>query len=232
MSTSYADGGIPKTIEELKDYCERNGFTESKTRFFVGFNYQGPKAFGIYKDEATGDFVVYKNKADGSRNVRYQGKDEEFAVVELYDRLQTEIANQKLQYAADMAQRERDKYEHVGDGRRFLNSFKRMDDLESSGYTDFNPSPGNFVDIDTDRSFGRGGYDRNDSREYNPLGLLFGIIAIILSLLFGFGGHSGGGSYGGYDSYDSHYDSGWGGNDSGWDSGGWDSGYTDWDSDW
>ena len=113
MSTSYADGGIPKTIEELKDYCERNGFTESKTRFFVGFNYQGPKAFGIYKDEATGDFVVYKNKADGSRNVRYQGKDEEFAVVELYDRLQTEIANQKLQYAADMAQRERDKYEHV-----------------------------------------------------------------------------------------------------------------------
>ena len=71
MSKSYADGGIPKTIEELKDYCERNGFTESKTRFFVGFNYQGPKAFGIYKDEATGDpFRAPREEVKYSRTER------------------------------------------------------------------------------------------------------------------------------------------------------------------
>ncbi|SFU91963.1 hypothetical protein [Butyrivibrio sp. INlla21] len=233
MSTSYAEGGIPKTIEELKDYCERNGFTESKTRFFIGYNYEGPKAFGIYKDEATGEFVVYKNKADGTRAVRYKGKDEEFAVVELYDRLQSEITNQKLQYAADMAERERNKYE-VGDGRRFLNSFSRMDEYESSGFSNFTPDNNDSFKVDNDRTFGRGGYDRNDSREYNPLGIIIGIIAIILSLLLGggggyHGGSSGRSSYGGYDRYDSHWDSG---SHSDWDSGNWDSGYTDWDSDW
>lgn len=232
MSTSYADGGIPKTIEELKDYCERNGFTESKTRFFIGYNYQGAKAFGIYKDEATGEFVVYKNKADGTRSIRYQGKDEEFAVVELYDKLQAEIDNQKLHYAADMAERERNKYE-MGDGRRFLNSFSRMDEYEDSisGHRTEDYSSG-------DRSLGKGGYDRNDSREYNVIGIFIGIIALIFLLLMGSGGGSHGGGHGGrssyggydrYDSYDSHWDSGY---DSDWSSDDWDSGYTDWDSDW
>ena len=66
----------PATIEELKVYCEKNGLTSEKTRFFVGENYTEPKAFGIYKDENTGNFIVYKNKADGSRSIRYEGLDE------------------------------------------------------------------------------------------------------------------------------------------------------------
>lgn len=88
---------VPKTIEELRQYCEENGFTPERTRFFIGEDYKKPRAFGIYKDDE-GEFVVYKNKADGSRAVRYRGKDEAYAVNELYERLQSEILNQKAHY--------------------------------------------------------------------------------------------------------------------------------------
>ena len=88
---------VPKTIEELKAYCEQNGFTPEKTRFFIGEDYRQPRAFGIYKDD-TGEFVVYKNKANGERAVRYRGVDEAYAVNELYERLQDEILNQKAHY--------------------------------------------------------------------------------------------------------------------------------------
>ncbi len=84
----------PQTIEELQAYCEQNGFTAEHTRFFIGEDYRGARAFGIYKDSG-GDFVVYKNKSDGSRAVRYQGRDEAYAVNEIYMRLQSEILNQK-----------------------------------------------------------------------------------------------------------------------------------------
>ena len=86
----------PKTIQELiRWYTERNLPSENVTRFFIGKDYKGAKAFGIYKDEITGNFIVYKNKADGTRSIRYEGKDEAFAVNELYKKLKDEIHNQK-----------------------------------------------------------------------------------------------------------------------------------------
>lgn len=88
--------GTPKTIEELKKwYADRKLPPSNVTRFFIGEDYKKPKAFGIYKDESTGEFVVYKNKADGSRAVRYKGTDEAYAVNELYMKLKSEILNQK-----------------------------------------------------------------------------------------------------------------------------------------
>ena len=85
----------PKTIEELQQwYKNRNLPAPEVTRFFIGVDYKEPRAFGIYKDD-NGDFIVYKNKGDGSRAVRYQGKDEEYAVNELYQRLKDEIVHQK-----------------------------------------------------------------------------------------------------------------------------------------
>ena len=88
--------GKPRTIEELKQwYIDRNLPDENITRFFIGKDYKQPKAFGIYEDTNTGRFVVYKNKADGSRAVRYEGTDEEFAVNEMYMKLKEEILNQK-----------------------------------------------------------------------------------------------------------------------------------------
>ena len=86
----------PKTIEELKQwYIDRNLPSESVTRFFIGKDYNGSKAFGIYKDEIKGNYVVYKNKADGTRNIRYDGPNEAYAVNELYQKLKHEIHNQK-----------------------------------------------------------------------------------------------------------------------------------------
>lgn len=88
--------GTPKTIEELKQwYIKRNLPPAETTRFFIGVDYKKPKAFGIYKDSNTGEFIVYKNKADGSRAIRYQGCDEAYAVNELYMKLKSEILNQK-----------------------------------------------------------------------------------------------------------------------------------------
>ena len=78
----------PGTIEELRAFCEARGMPLEKMRFFIGRDYRKPKAFGVYRDGE--DFVVYKNKADGSRAIRYRGPDEAFAVGELYDKLMAE----------------------------------------------------------------------------------------------------------------------------------------------
>jgi hypothetical protein len=86
--------GTPRTIEQLKDwYKARNLPPEETTRFFIGKNITEPRAFGIY--EENGKFIVYKNKSDGTRVIRYKGKDEAYAVNELYLKLKEEILNQK-----------------------------------------------------------------------------------------------------------------------------------------
>ena len=75
----------PRTIAELKEYCAERGMPLLRMRFFIGEDYREPKAFGIYRDGE--DVVVYKNKADGSRAIRYRGRDEEHGVDELFQKL-------------------------------------------------------------------------------------------------------------------------------------------------
>lgn len=80
----------PKTVAELLEFCSQHNMPLRKMRFFIGEDYPEPKAFGIFQD-AEGDFIVYKNKADGSRAVRYKGPDEAFAVNEIYQKLKDEV---------------------------------------------------------------------------------------------------------------------------------------------
>ena len=87
----YAKG--PVTIDELKVYCEENHLPLDKMHVHIGENYTAPMAFGIYKDDATGHFVVYKNKTDGQRAVRYEGMDEAYAVNELYLKIRSMVNN-------------------------------------------------------------------------------------------------------------------------------------------
>ena len=92
----YDTNTDPRTIEELKEwYIARNLPPEDTTRFFIGKDYPGAKAFGIFKNEISGEIIVYKNKADGSRAIRYQGRDEAFAVSELLAKLKEEILKRK-----------------------------------------------------------------------------------------------------------------------------------------
>ena len=48
--------GIPKTIEELKAFCQKHNLPLKQMRFFIGENFTEPKAFGIYKDDE-GNFL-------------------------------------------------------------------------------------------------------------------------------------------------------------------------------
>ena len=86
----------PSTIEELKTwYQEHNLPKEEITRFFLGKDIKEARAFGIYYDAQKGNYIVYKNKSDGVRSIRYEGKDEAYAVNELYMKLKEEILHQK-----------------------------------------------------------------------------------------------------------------------------------------
>jgi len=89
-----AGSGVPKTIGELSSFCVAKGLPLEKMRFFIGSDCKEARAFGIFKDE-NGNFVVYKNKTDGSRMVRYSGKDEAYAVNEIYQKLRNEVVDRK-----------------------------------------------------------------------------------------------------------------------------------------
>ena len=85
---------LPRTIAELKEYCAERGMPLLRMRFFIGEDYREPRAFGIYRD---GDeFIVYKNKSDGSRAIRYRGPDEAHAVDEIFTKLLEECHNRGI----------------------------------------------------------------------------------------------------------------------------------------
>ena len=80
---------IPRTIAELKAFCAEHHLNLEQMHFHIGEDYRGPRAFGIY--EQSGRYIVYKNKSDGSRAVRYNGTDEAYAVNEIYQKLKAEM---------------------------------------------------------------------------------------------------------------------------------------------
>ena len=90
INMARSASSVPKTIDELKAFCQSKNLPLEKMRFFIGQDIKEPKAFGIYQD-GNGNFVVYKNKADGTRAVRYSGTDEAYAVNELYQKLHSEV---------------------------------------------------------------------------------------------------------------------------------------------
>lgn len=86
--------GTPTTIEGLRRWYEEKKLPPySVTRFFIGENVSEPRAFGIYRDGK--NVIVYKNKDNGARAVRYSGTDEAYAVSEIFTKLKDEILHQK-----------------------------------------------------------------------------------------------------------------------------------------
>lgn len=85
---------VPRTIEELKAWYVAHDLPRPEvTRFFIGVDYKEPKAFGIYQNGSR--FIVYKNKDNGERAIRYDGGDEAYAVNEIYMKLRERIAEEK-----------------------------------------------------------------------------------------------------------------------------------------
>lgn len=210
-----AANNVPATIEELKAFCASHHLPLSQMRFFIGENYTGARAYGIYKDEESGNFIVYKNKSDGSRAVRYEGKDEAYAVNELYQKIKSEVANQKQMQAANEPVRQSSKTYGNHSNRRtfhiaiiifiiiitmqcgiFASVFGKLFFPDIRYYQDYNSGWDSGSSWDNDSGWGGGSSWDDDS---------------------------------GWDS-GSSWDDDW---DDDWDSGSdWDSGWSDWDSDW
>lgn len=89
-----------QSIEELKQKCAEKNMPLEKMRFFIGENRKEPKCFGVYLDESTGNWVVYKNKADGTRAVRYEGPDEARAAKEIWNKIGDEVKHRKDMHAS------------------------------------------------------------------------------------------------------------------------------------
>ena len=80
---------VPLTIEELAIWFKNQNYhSPYQTKVFIGENYNGPNSFGIYKDSQTHNCIVYRTLRDGTKEIRYEGQDEAYAVNELYMKLQ------------------------------------------------------------------------------------------------------------------------------------------------
>lgn len=101
--------GVPATIEELKQWAYAKNIPLDDMRTYIGVNMKTARAFGIYQDKETGNFIVYKNKADGSRSIRYEGPDEAYAVNELYQKIKERIAEQKRHMSNQNQQKQRNR---------------------------------------------------------------------------------------------------------------------------
>ena len=81
-------------IDDINVLADQYGMPLEKMRFFIGVNNTEPKCFGIFQDEA-GYWVVYKNKANGERAVRYRGRNEAEACQIIWDKIEEEIKIRK-----------------------------------------------------------------------------------------------------------------------------------------
>ncbi len=78
------------SYEQLLQIFRDFHIDSEKTRFFIGSEYTDPKAFVIFQNDFD-DYLVYKVKADGTRALRYKGKDEAYAVNEYYQKFLEEV---------------------------------------------------------------------------------------------------------------------------------------------
>lgn len=87
-----ADG--PRSLDELKAYCRAHRLSPEALRFSIGRDSAESRVTGIFR-EPSGDFVVFRNKGDGSRLELYRGTDEASAVRVFFPRLQDALARQR-----------------------------------------------------------------------------------------------------------------------------------------
>ena len=91
------------SIYHILDLAGSMGLPLEDMHFIIGRNTDTPQCFGIYEDTATGEFVVYKNKTDGTHVEHYRGMDEAYAAQQIWDKLESEIAKRRSAYGGAIA---------------------------------------------------------------------------------------------------------------------------------
>ena len=76
----------PRTVTELLALCDSFEVDPAAHSFFIGKDEKDASGYGLFLDEF-GDYVFYRNHTDGRRAIRYKGRDEGYAVGELYRRM-------------------------------------------------------------------------------------------------------------------------------------------------
>lgn len=238
--------GVPKTIEELKEFCRNRSLPLEKMRFFIGEDCKEPKAFGIFKD-ADGNFIVYKNKGDGTRAERYRGTDEAYAVNEIYQKLRSEVQIRREKYGAG-GQSSGSGHSGWSESRR--NAVKAVvlffaivvvstvvlrlaDKSPNKGYYDYNGSYyyylGNswyiYDDILDMWTYTSVDSTLNDSYSDYWQGSSY-------DSQYGFSNFEDTSYYDDYINHNSDYNDDWDNGDWDWGGGDWDIGDTNWDTDW
>ena len=80
------------SLQEYRDFVQQHNIPLDTIRFALGEDKgHEPRWFYIYKDRFTGEWVVAKNKSDGSTAERYRGNDEAKACQILFDKMQEEF---------------------------------------------------------------------------------------------------------------------------------------------
>ena len=105
----------PRTLEQLIKFCNMRNMPLNQMRFALGCNMEEPRWFGIYKEGT--NFVVYKNKSDGTRVIRYEGPDEAYAVAQIYDKIKSEhMLRKEQEYNRHLDRLNRQSYNSNGYG--------------------------------------------------------------------------------------------------------------------
>lgn len=90
------------SVNDILNIAAENNMPLEQMRFFIGVDYREPRAFGIYQDPVTNEWVVYKNKDDGTRAERYRGFDESYAANEIWAKMKDEIGIRQMEYNGAM----------------------------------------------------------------------------------------------------------------------------------
>ena len=76
----------PRTVEELLALCASFEADPAAYHFYIGEDEKDAVGYGLFVDEF-GDYVFYHNHRNQQRSIRYKGRDEAYAVGELYRRM-------------------------------------------------------------------------------------------------------------------------------------------------
>lgn len=180
------------SIEELLQKCAEKNIPLERMRFFIGEDRREVKCFGVFQDENTGNWIVYKNKSDGRRAIRYNGPDEAEAAQIIWDKIGEEIKLRKDLYASpydDSAFPDEYNFRYGASHRnkpshRSSSGYRNNSDYrDNSGYRGNSGLRGSSGFRDTSGYRGSSGYRNSGSKD--PTNLLEKLI-LLPSTLLGF----------------------------------------------